>query len=130
MKIDLQLIKAARPQIEAALKEIGENLNINISLGASSREPDGSSGSFKIKMNEIREDGVSPEEINFRKVCSLYDLQPEDYGKEITIKGDLFTLAGLNTRAPKNPVNIKRVSDGGNFKAGEGVLRQLKLESK
>lgn len=126
MKVDSSLLKAARPQIEEALKELGEKLGVTFTVGSGSYDPDGSNGSLKLKLAEVREDGVSAEEIEFRKVCSLYELQPEDYGKELKIQNETFKLIGLNTRAPKKPVNIQRISDGATFKTGESVLSQIK----
>ena len=126
MKVDKQMLIAARPQIEAALKELGEKLGVTIKVGSGNFQPDGSAGMLKLELTEIREDGVSAEEIAFRKVCSLYGLKPEDYGKELKIRNETFKLVGINTRAPKSPVEIERIPDGVRFKTGENVLRQIK----
>lgn len=126
MKVDRQLLKAARPQIEAALKEVGEKLGITITVGSGNFLPDGSAGMLKLELAEVREDGVSAGEIAFRKVCSLYGLKPEDYGKELKIRNETFKLIGLNTRAPKKPVEIERIPDGGRFKTGENILKQIR----
>ncbi|MDG1950087.1 MAG: hypothetical protein P8J32_04725 [bacterium] len=126
MKVDKQLLEAARPQIEAALKELGEKLGVTIKVGSGNYEPDGSAGVLKLELGEVREDGVSAEEIAFRKVCSLYGLKPEDYGKKLKIRTETFKLVGLNTRAPKKPVEIERIPDGAKFKTGENILKQIK----
>jgi hypothetical protein len=125
MKVDRQLLKAARPQIEAALQDLAKELGITIKVGTGNYEPDGSAGSLKLELAEIREDGASAGEIAFRKVCSLYGLKPEHYGAKIEIRKETFKLVGLNTRAPKKPVEIERVSDGNRFKTTENVLKQI-----
>jgi hypothetical protein len=124
--IDKNVLKSLRTLGNEALKEVGEKLGVTIKLGNATYAPDGSSATMKLEINAIREDGKSPAQVQFEKVCAIYGLKPEDFGREVTVNGERFTIAGLNTKAPKNCVNIKRVSDGKGFKCGRFVLDQLK----
>ena len=124
-KVTKDFLKENRKTIEAELKALGEKLGVTFKAGSGSYEPDGSAGHYKLEITEVRDDGVTAEQLKFNKVCQLYNLKPQDFGKTLKVNGRDFKLVGLNTRAPKNPVMIKCLESGGSFKASERVLKQI-----
>ena len=60
--------------------------------------------------------GVKKEEDAFQARAAAYGLDPAWLGQQVTINRSVFTIVGLNCKAPANPVQIKRVPDGKEFK--------------
>jgi hypothetical protein len=59
-------------------------------------------------------DSVDPDKIEFDRVCGLYHLKPEQYGKTITFNRKDYRLIGIVPRRPKYPVLAER--DGKRYK--------------
>lgn len=68
--------------------------------------------------------------VEFRLYAKRYGLSEDDYGKEVSIGGNTYTLCGIHTRNRKYPIIAKR-TDGKNFKFSEkDVLYQLNLQNR
>ena len=48
---------------------------------------------------------------HYTMLAATYGLDPELLGKEVEIDGKVFTILGWNTRAPRNPIQM-RGADG------------------
>ena len=121
-KVTKDFLKESRELIDAELKALGDKLGVTFRAGSGSYETDGSAGHYKL---EIVAKGANPAQSKFNRVCHLYNLKPEDFGKTLKISGREFKLVGLNTRAPKKPVEIECLKSGGQYKAAENVLKQI-----
>lgn len=101
---------ALRPQIDAALKELGEKLGITFSAGNGSFG--GAEAHFKLNMKvadpSIQEAAKRDE---FARYCSLFDLQPEDYGKTFRAGRTEYRLIGLELKRSKYPLRVMNLTE-------------------
>lgn len=65
---------------------------------------------FKLHVRETDSDGreITPEERDFRLHATAFGLQPDDFGKTVTIRGQEYTICGLRLRARKYPITAER----------------------
>lgn len=71
-------------------------------------------------MNEIRH---TPQSM-FEHHCQWYSLLPTDFGREFIYEGQTYIISGLRLNAVKDPICVKRVSDGESFVLSEEIVRQ------
>lgn len=67
-----------------------------------------------IKAAEARK--AAKAERDFKRWAETYGLKPEWFGQTFTSRGTDYRIVGINTRAPKFPVQVERVHDGRSFK--------------
>lgn len=68
---------------------------------------------IKIEFGAIDADGASiTQRAEFARLAALFNLQPDDYGRMITLRGDSYLIVGINPRSHKYPIELKRVRDG------------------
>lgn len=121
--IDRQFLRNLRPEIESALKEIGERHNISLALGNASFTSN--NATFKLEIATVGDNGeVNSKEVNhFKSFAASYGLSPDDLGKEISMGGKRFIITGLNTNAPKNPIKMEEVGTGRKYKSPIGPVK-------
>lgn len=118
-QITSQTLKTMRPQIEEALKELGERLGIDFSLGRGTYNASGVSGSFALEMAARDEaTGKSGGQVLFERLAPRYGLTAEDYGREFTYQRNRYKLVGINPKSPVNCLTILRVKDDKEFVMG------------
>ncbi len=119
-QITSQALKTMRPQVEEALKELGERLGIDFSVGRGTYG--GIKGSFTLEMAaRDTKTGKSGEQQVFEHSARLYGLTPEDYGREFTYQRRRFKLIGFY---PKAKINCLKIAD-----AKSGTEYKLDVES-
>lgn len=119
--IDPKFLKATRPQIDAALKELGEKLGVSISAGNASCERDGSAATFQLKISSLGEDGEVVSE-NLRHLRKLY---PEAEGKLVKLSGKDYKIVGYKPRARSKPVVIESLDNGKEYITGMDCLHDV-----
>jgi hypothetical protein len=62
---------------------------------------------------------------DFRRFCAMYQLEPGDLGREFTSGGERFQVTGLNTKAPRFPIQCKHVANGRPIRYSAATVRQL-----
>lgn len=75
------------------------------------------------------EDGAiySPEKALFEVLALQFGLEPSDYGRTFTSRGDRYRIVAINPNRPKYPISTERVADGRGFKMpAENVVMYLK----
>jgi hypothetical protein len=72
---------------------------------------------FGLRIQATRIGAAKPEENDWKRFAPLFNLPEDAIGKEISLGGRQFTITGLNTRAPKNPVMLAEVGSQRKFKA-------------
>jgi hypothetical protein len=77
---------------------------VSLTLGGITYSDD---GTFTSKLTG-RKNGEGDEKKAFEAVCASYGLQPEDYGKEISVGGRRFTVFGFKPRS-SYPVLVREV---------------------
>lgn len=82
---------------------------------------------FKIEATPIG--AAKPEETDWQRFATLFNLPEDALGKEITLGGQKMKIVGLNTRARKMPVMLE-AAGGKKYKApAESVTRALLVAS-
>ena len=62
----------------------------------------------------------------FASKATVLGLPTDCYGKVVILRREAYTIEGVNLRARKYPVMVRRVSDGKTYKWADGaVLRAL-----
>lgn len=123
----LRVLTAKINAVLAALAE-AEGLDIRVAGGSFTSQ----NATMKIAISTKGDGGV----LNTREASALggfgryFGLEGVKLGDEVRIAGEAYTIAGLNTKARKTPVVIKRVRDGKTFRAtAEQVRAALGLAS-
>ena len=126
MEINDKNLRAFRNDFMKAVEALEEQYDVSISMGNITYEEERFTA--KITVNK----GRDPEEIaraefdaNVWKFAHL-GLAPGMYRRVfIGYTGERYALIGLNTRAPKYPLIIARISDGEVSRAGERFIKTL-----
>ncbi len=118
-KITPAFCKKVRPELDAALVGVAKKYGLTITAGNGSY--DDTSVTFKV---QLVLDGVDKGKEEFDRVAFLFDLKPEDYGREITSRGRKYKLVGLKPNRPKYPVIGER--DGKRYKLTDAPIKFLK----
>lgn len=106
MNIDKNNMGVLRDKIDAALKLIAEENDLDISLGRGSYERDGTNGSFKLNISRIDDGNVlTREALAWGEVAEEHGFKKEDL---FTIMPNGHRIIGWNTRASKNPIQTER----------------------
>jgi hypothetical protein len=107
--IDKAAMIALRPQIDEALKELGERLGID--FRAANGNYGGNSAHFKLEMKvadpDIQEKAQREE---FNRYCSLFGLEPEDFGKEFRSGLNRYKVLGFELKRRKYPIRVMDLS--------------------
>lgn len=107
-KLDKKSLTDLRPEIDAALKELGERLGLKLRAGNGSYSPDGAEAHFKL---EIKVDDPAVQEAaeraEFDRYCGMFDLIPEDFGLEFRAGSKRYKLLGLELKRRKWPLKVR-----------------------
>lgn len=119
MKITSQFIEELTEKVESVLKETGDEMGVSLSIDPIRYYPD--RFHFKVKgcFKETDDHGeeITPEGKDFHAYADRYGLSPDDLHKTFnTPQGETFKITGLNRRAHKYPIQVKRESDNALFK--------------
>ena len=60
----------------------------------------------------------------FEHYCNWYSLKPTDFGREFVYEGQKYIISGLRINAAKDPIYVKRVSDGMDYAFSDEIVRQ------
>jgi hypothetical protein len=110
-----QVTAAAR----IALEDVAKRYGLTVQVGGGSYDE----LSFRPKVEFKVADADRAE---FERFAKLVGLEPSDFGATFSSNGNTFTVAGINLRASRFPVNVRR-ADGKMFKMPEAtVAKRLK----
>jgi hypothetical protein len=122
---DALLLKKLRPEIEAALAELGRKHGITIRAGSarfSERTAD-----LKLELAVIGGDGGSTrrETEEFEKYHTMFGLEAADLGQIVMLDREEHRLVGLAPNRPKYPIVMERVRDGKMVLCTEDVIEKI-----
>lgn len=113
-----------RNDFNAMAKALGEQYNVDISIGNISYDDIHFTTRMTVKAREVN--GESGEEAEFKKYARLFGVKPEAYKARFTRGGQTFELYGFNTRARSMPLKARDVKNGTGYKfTREAVLKVL-----
>lgn len=125
MNFNKQDFTLFRQDLKKALEQVEKKYGLRITPGQISYD----SLSFVIKLTAEKTVGkngeeIDPEKENFKQICNLYGLEPEDYKARCHITGEsqTFIITGINQRARKNAIQITRESDGQKYVCSRAMI--------
>lgn len=114
---DKQNLSVVRAAITLALAKAGADLGIDLSIGGISYT--GNTFTTKITATVAGDASADVDTKNtkwkadFLNQAMYYGMSPADFGKEITIGGVQFKIAGMRPKARKNGIMVLERKDGG-----------------
>jgi len=112
----MSITKASLPQIRkdinAALATIEKKHNLRFSIGAITYEV---GASLRTKLEAVSTadhtgNAINPDKIKFEKNAWRVGVKKDAFGQTFTSNRKHFTITGLNTRAPKYPIQAVTAS--------------------
>lgn len=127
---DKAAVRTLRDQIQAALDELSEQLDVQIKLGSATFTSENIT--FKMEVASLNDDGeaISRMVTDFQRMASLYGLKPEDLNREFTMRGNTYKVVGAVPRRSKYPLVCE--CNGKRFKFAAETVKmcfQLQKES-
>jgi len=104
MAMTAALLRQLRPEIEAALADLGKKYGIGFEVGDAKYS--GSHATLKLEIGVLDDDGkvVNKEAENFKFLAPMYGLSESDLGRQFMLSGKMHTIIGLNPNAPRFPI--------------------------
>lgn len=129
--ITRDLLKSLRPEIQAALTQIGKAHGLTIELGNATFNP--TSATFKLLM-VAPTDSTAPGDsaqvqkaaADFKTYAATYGLKADDLGRSFTHGGSSFVIKGLMPRRAKFPILCEKSSGKLILLNDRDVVRALK----
>jgi hypothetical protein len=128
MPLDKQQVKALRKIMQEALDKMvcnGDLSGASVSVG-NAHFSDGQV-SFKVEIAATNSNGeVMTETVAaFKRMATLYGLQPTDLGRSFRQSGIWFKVSGLAPRSHKYPILCEKLSDRRVYKFNERAVLTL-----
>lgn len=123
-KMDRKIVEQISKELAVAASHIAEKYGLKVVRKSGSFDDLHYTNKVEFTITETAE-GKSANQVDFEKYCSWYSLKPTDFGRELILEGERFTICGLRTKATKNVICIKRVDDGKTFVTSEGTVRRV-----
>lgn len=110
-------------EIEEELQTYGYEHGVQITRGNAKFSPEGwMELTIRVALKDAQGNVVSKEAAAFKELAEIYDLKPEDLGREFRNQGKTFTITGLKTRSPKYPILARCKEDGRTYKFPEKLV--------
>lgn len=114
-------LEGIRKDIDEALKAVAIKHNVSFDLGGIGFEP----LKFTVKLTASIGDGKEYLKTQFEKVCGIFDIPKDWYGKEFTHQGRRYRITAINTRARKMPMEYEEIDNGKGYKCAVDYLKLM-----
>lgn len=123
--ITKEKVQKFRVDFEKAVAKLEKDYDVEINLGSIRYSSTDFHGTLTVKTKTVA--GMDHAQFEFEKLCNLYGLSKEYYGKSFPARNGLvLTVAGINSKARKDVVMLEG-SDGKSYKASvEFVKSKIK----
>ncbi len=124
--LNQQVLIKLDQEIQKALNEVAARHGISIKSSGGGKFST-TNAELKVRISVVRNGQVlSAEEENFKRFCSSYGLKPEHLGRVFPLRGDSYTVIGLNVRNYKLPILAKNNTSGMIYKfTPQTILQKL-----
>jgi hypothetical protein len=122
-RMDRTIAKRLGDDLEKAAQEVAKKYGVVAARRSGSFSDMQFTTKIEFAITETA-DGKSPAQVEFERYAKIFGLEAEDYGKEIVLQAERFTIAGIRPKASKNCISIKRVSDGKGFVCSVEVVNR------
>lgn len=121
--MDKLKLRTLASDIEIALKAVGIKHGVTITRGSGTYMQ--TTASLKLNIVDLNENGevMNVAREDFKTMCKIYGISPDWLDANVFLGGTEFTVSGLNTRNPKNLIQLTRKSDGKLFKCSGPALK-------
>ena len=113
-------LKTFRVDFDKAVTELAKKYDVKIGLGSISYGDHEFTSRLTVTRNSIG--GVNTDKIDFENYCILYGLEKTDFGKSFTMRGEIYTIIGLNLKARKSPIKLS-CANGKTYKADSETVK-------
>jgi hypothetical protein len=126
-RFDGPTLKTLRTALDSALKPVGEQYGIVLSLGTISF----SDADFRVRLTGALAQGaggagkVDKSRKEFERYADLLGLNKTDLGKTFTFRGKRYEIVGAKLSARKYPILAKQVGNGRVYKFQERDVARL-----
>ncbi len=128
-QFDRATAKAIGEELEEAARKVAAKHGLECRYRGGTFAADAFTAKIEFGVGSFDDIRAKKDEDEFRSFASVYGLEADDFGKEITYAGRKFTLCGLATRSVKMPILAKH--GGKTYKLPSlGVLKALGREPK
>lgn len=119
---DKQNLAMLRPEIDEALKTLGEKYGVSFSTGNARFSPQTSE--FKLEVGIMGADGKADTKASsdWKQLAPLYNLPVDALNKTFNFEGRTFTILGLLPKSRRFPVLV-RTSAGKDFKYSTDMVK-------
>ena len=128
-KIDRNVCKDIRSELDSELASIGERLGLSLRMGGGSFSSD--SATFKLEVELLSETGrpISKEERYLNENHELLGIPKDWLGAKLKdpMTGNLYYLRGYKPRAPKRPFIIETVDGFNQFITTEQAIKRFSI---
>lgn len=128
-KIDRNVCKDIRSELDSELASIGERLGLSLRMGGGSFSSD--SATFKLEVELLSETGrpISKEETYLNQNHEFLGIPKDWLGAKLKDPrtGKLYYLRGYKSRAPKRPFIIETVDGFNQFITTEKAIKRFSL---
>lgn len=116
-KLDRATVRTLTDEINAALAPLAQRHGITLRVGGGSFGE--AYASLRVDVATIGQQGQpnTRESLALGALGALYGLEGVQVGTVLVMQGDRFVVTGLNAKARKAPVCLRRERDGKEFKA-------------
>ena len=124
--IDSIILKQTiRPALDAKLKELSDELGIQITTGNANYDANGLNGGFKLKLAIVGENGVveTPERTAYRDYHRLYGLPENGLDQTIVLSNRTFRVAGIRLKASKNNILLEALDGKSDAVAPQSLVK-------
>ena len=128
-KIDRDVCKDIRSELDSVLASIGEKLGVSLRMGGGSFSSD--SATFKLEVELLSETGrpISKEETYLNQNHEFLGIPKDWLGAKLKDPrdGKLYYLRGYKARSPKRPIIIETVDGFNKYVTTESGIKRFSL---
>lgn len=109
--------------VEAELVKVGKRFGIDIQFRGGTFS--GSEFTFRVRATTLDTNGAVKDKKaeNFKKLASLYGMNPNDLGRTFTSGYSKYEIVGLNPSAHKYPIIVRDVKTNKRFKLSSDTVK-------
>lgn len=126
-KIDRDIVKRLRTEMETDLRSLAQKHNLTIVVGGANFNNDNIVFQVEVAVNDELGRPKNREAEDFRRYGNRFGLKPEHLYSEVTFRNHRYRLIGLLPKSYKFPILAERLDTGQKFKlSATEVLPLLK----
>lgn len=92
-----------RKELKESVKELEEKYGLDINVGSIKYSSSGFTANLEVAYGSVED----KEEADFKAYCSMYGLEPSDFGRNFTAaNGKTYTISGIRTTRRKYPILV------------------------